>query len=151
MCGKELHGGTDLSADGGDLSDGLHEHISVDTLTGLYAISYGMDNMDDPEQGVSQASGVVPQANGTGSGLVYEDPGAPTSVVDVLHTTPAEDRFIEQLLRNQVGNRGPYNVATNSCKIVSHRQFDQIRDTAQGPWWQRLLSSVIDLGSAPAY
>ena len=53
--------------------------MAVDTPYGRYAVSYGMDNRDDPEQGVTQASGVVPQPNGTGSGIVYEDPDPATS------------------------------------------------------------------------
>ena len=143
--------GTDVRVETTSAVYGMHEHISVDTPNGPYAISYGMDNRGDPEQGVTQASGVVPMPNGTGSGIVYEDPDPATSVVDVLHTTPQQDAFIEQLLRHQVGQRGPYNVATNSCRTFSQRQFEQTRGVVQGPWWARLLNSIIGFGGSAAY
>jgi len=143
--------GTDVRVETTSAVYGLHEHISVDTPSGPYAVSYGMVSRDDPEQGVTQASGVIPQANGTGSGMVYEDPDSATSVVDVLHTTPLQDAFIEQLLRNQVGQQGPYNLVTNSCRTFSNRQFEQIRDMVQGPWWVRALNAILGLGGSPAY
>jgi hypothetical protein len=107
-----------------------------------------MDTRDDPQQGSTAANGAVPTVNGVGSGLVYEDPDPATSVVETLPTTPAQDRIIEQLLRQQVGKRGPYNVATNSCRTFSQKQFNEIRDRLQGPWWQRILATFF---GAPAY
>ena len=140
--------GTDLRIENTAAVYGLHEHISVDTPNGPYAISYGMDTRDDPQQGSTVASGAVPTANGVGSGMVYEDPDAATKIVETLPTTPAQDRIIEQMLRQQVGKRGPYNVAANSCRTFSHQQFNEIRDRLQGPWWQRLLANLF---GAPAY
>jgi hypothetical protein len=130
---------------------GFHEHISVDTPNGPYSISFGMNDGNDPQQGSTEASGVDPLNNADGSGIVYEDPDPPTATVEVLYTTAAQDRWIGQFLRQQVGQRGPYNVATNSCRTFSNNQFNAIRDRMNGNWWQRLLNNILGLGSSPAY
>jgi hypothetical protein len=140
--------GTDVRVETTSAVYGFHEHISVDTSNGPYAITFGMKNRDDAEQGSSAASGVAPTPTGVGSGIVYEDPDPATSVVSVLHTTPAEDLWIEQLLRQQVGRRGPYNVATNSCRTFSNNQFNQIQNDLEGSWWERILLNLLSLGSA---
>src|SRR6185312_3335674 len=92
---------------------GLHQHIAVDTPSGPYAISYGMNNREDPMQGSTEASGVDPVANGTGSGHVYVDIDPATVVAETLHTDPLQDQLIEQILRRQEGKSGPYNPITN--------------------------------------
>src|SRR5581483_10210527 len=140
--------GTDVRVETTAAVYGFHEHISVDTPNGPYAISFGMENRDDPEQGSSAASDVAPTATGVGSGIVYEDTDPATSVVSVLHTTPAEDLWIEQLLRQQVGRRGPYNVATNSCRTFSNSQFNQVQDELEGSWWERILLNLLSQGGA---
>ncbi len=138
--------GTDVRVENGSQVGGLHQSISVDTPNGPYAISFGEDK--GGVAGSSQsASGRDPVDNGGGSGVVYEDPIPPTSVADVFHTTPAQDRIIEQLLRQQVGRRAPYNALTNSCRTFSQTQFDRIRDRFEGNWWQRLLLNVLSFGS----
>jgi RHS repeat-associated protein len=143
--------GTDVRVETTNAVYGFHEHISVDTPDGPYSISFGMNDRNDPQQGSTQASGVDPQNNGDGSGIVYEDPDSPTATVEALHTTAAQDRWIEQFLRQQVGRRGPYNVATNSCRTFSNNQFNSIRDKVEGNWWQRLLNNILSLGGLPAY
>jgi RHS repeat-associated protein len=143
--------GTDVRIYHGGQVGGLHEGISVDTPSGRpYQVSYGLDH--GGVAGASQSSSDDPTPNGTGNGIVYEDPFPPTSVSDTLHTTPAQDRIIEQLLRQQVGNRGPYNLLTNNCRTYSQRQFDNIRDRfADGNWWQRLLLRILSGEASPAY
>jgi RHS repeat-associated protein len=141
--------GTDVRVYNGSQVSGLHQGISVDTPNGPYQVSYGLDQ--GGVAGASQSSSNEPTQNGTGNGVVYEDPFPPASVADVLHTTPAQDRIIEQLLRQQVGNRGPYNVLTNNCRTYSQTQFDHIRDRFEGNWWQRLLVRIFSGGASPAY
>jgi RHS repeat-associated protein len=96
--------GTDVRVYNGSQVSGLHQGISVDTPNGPYQVSYGLDQ--GGVAGASQSSSNDPAQNGIGNGVVYEDPFPPSSVSDVLHTTPAQDRIIEQLMRQQVGNRG---------------------------------------------
>jgi RHS repeat-associated protein len=140
--------GMDVRIENTAAVNGWHQHISVDTPAGPYAISYGMDSRDNPEQGSTAASGVLPTPGGVGNGMVYEDPDPATAVVETLPTTPAQDSLIEQLLRQQVGKRGPYNFATNSCRTFSRREFNEIRDKLQAPWWQQILYNLF---GAPAY
>ena len=145
--------GTDVRIENTSAVYGFHQHIVVDAPNGPYAISFGMDDRNDPMQGSTQASGVNPVANGTGSGVVYPDPDPATAVADVLHTNPSDDLLIAQILRGQVGNRGPYNVGTNSCRTFSRNQFDNMRILVEGPWWQRLLNSIVSglSGTSAAY
>jgi len=105
---------------------GLHQHISVDTPNGPYAISFGLPSRDSPQQGSSNASGVNPGRGVQGSGIVYEDPDPATEVSRTLHTTAGEDARIAEYLHNQVNNTGPYNAGTNSCRTFSNNQFDNI-------------------------
>jgi hypothetical protein len=72
------------------------------------------------------ASGINPGPGIPGSGIVYEDTDAPTAVQQTLRTTASEDAAIYRYLRSQVGNTGPYNALTNSCRTFSNEQFDII-------------------------
>jgi hypothetical protein len=129
---------------------GLHQGISVDTPNGPYQVSYGLDH--GGVAGASQSSSDDPAPSATGNGIVYEDPFPPRSVSDTLHTTPAQDRIIEQLLRQQVGNRGPYNLVTDNCRTYSQTQFDNIRNRFEGGnWLQRLLLQIVSGVASPVY
>jgi RHS repeat-associated protein len=142
--------GTDVRVYNGGQAGGLHQGISVDTPSGPYQVSYGLDH--GGVAGTSQSGSDDPAAGATGTGIVYEDPFPPASVVDTLHTTPAQDRIIEQLLRQQVGNRGPYNLLTNNCRTYSQTQFNNIRDRFEGgSQWQRLLLTILGGAASPAY
>jgi hypothetical protein len=106
---------------------GLHQKIVVGTPDNmLYGQSFGMTSRNLPMQWTSSA--VEPTANGVGSGEVYEDED-PITAVDYpfyLHTTPAEDAAAIAYLKFQLGNTGPYNVITNSCRNYSKTQYWQI-------------------------
>jgi len=142
--------GTDVRVYNGGQVEGFHQGISVDTPNGPFQVSYGLDH--GGVSGASQSGSDDPAANGTGTGIVYEDPFPPASVVDTLHTTPAQDRIIEQLLRQQVGNRGPYNLLTNNCRTYSQDQFNRIRDRFEGGnWWKRLFLTIVSGLPSPAY
>jgi RHS repeat-associated protein len=103
---------------------GLHEKIVVGQPDGeQYGQSFGMANRDDPQQW-SRSNGPTP--GGTGSGEVYEDEDPITSLVEggfYLKTTPEEDAMAIKYLQSQLGNKGPYNVLTNSCRTYSEQQF----------------------------
>jgi RHS repeat-associated protein len=142
--------GTDVRVYNGGQVDGLHQGISVDTPNGPYQVSYGLDH--GGVAGTSQSTSDDPTPNGTGNGIVYEDPFPPASISDTLHTTPAQDRIIEQMLRQQVGTRGPYNLLTNNCRTYSQTQFDNIRDRLEGGnRWKRLLLTILSGIASPAY
>lgn len=145
--------GTDLRVENTTQVFGLHQHLAVDTPNGPYQSSYGMNERTDPMQGSTAAMNVAPTDNGAGSGQVYEDPDPPIAVAEVLHTNPSDDQFIAQILRQQRGRSGPYNLLTNSCRTYSQNQFDDFRTMVEGPWYQRLLNSVVSIltGTSGAY
>ena len=58
--------GTDVRVETTSAVYGFHEHISVDTPNGPYAVAFGMENRDDPEQGSSVANDVDPTPDGAG-------------------------------------------------------------------------------------
>ena len=139
--------GTDVRVYNGSQVSGLHQGISVDTPNGPYQVSFGMNQ--GGSLGTSQsASSADPAPNGTGNGVVYEDPFPPASVSDVYHTTPAQDQEIFQRLHQLVNHRAPYNVLTNSCRTFSQTQFQNIVDKYEGPWWVRMLNNIFSQGSA---
>ncbi|WP_338525219.1 RHS repeat-associated core domain-containing protein [Pseudomonas batumici] len=122
---------------------GLHQKIIVDTPNGQYGQSYGMNSRTDPQQGMFEAANVAPAPGQAGSGIVYPDSDPTTQIQKTLHTTPEEDAVIVQYLKNQLGNTGPYNVVTNSCRTYSNAQFDAItqlvnkmRGTPSAQLWQ---------------
>lgn len=105
---------------------GFHEKIVVDTPNGPYGQSFGMSNGDLPQQGLWEAYGVTPQRGLPGRGEVYSDSDPVTKIQQYFKTTPAEDARIEAYLKSQLGNTGPYNVGSNSCRDYSNHQYDGI-------------------------
>ena len=111
---------------------GFHEKIVVDgQYGGLYGQSFGMSSRDLPQQGVWESYGVEPARGLPGSGEVYEDEDPITETQRTFVTTPQEDAFIRKYLKQQLGNTGPYNVASNSCRNYSNNQFDKIVNLIQ--------------------
>jgi RHS repeat-associated protein len=119
----------DLRVENTSQVKGLHQKITVDTPKGPYSVSFGMDSRDSPMQGASEAYNVNPTSGGEGSGVVYEDTDSPTAVANELRTSPAEDAMAQKYLSSLVGERGPYNVLTNSCRTFSDNQFDRLKST----------------------
>jgi len=106
---------------------GLHQRIVVDTPMGKYGQSFGMASRGLEEQGSSKAYGKKPGPGLKGSGIVYEDNIDPaTKESGRFKTTPEEDRLIEQWLKSERGNTGPYNHWTNSCRHYSQNKLKEI-------------------------
>ncbi len=118
--------GLDIYVANTEAVGGLHQKIIVDTPNGQYGQSFGMSSSRLPQQGILEAYGVNPQKDLAGSGVVYSDSDPITKIQKQFKTTPAEDALIEKYLRDQLGNTGPYNVASNSCRNYSNRQYDII-------------------------
>jgi hypothetical protein len=107
---------------------GLHQRVSVDIPGGgQYGQSFGRTG--DENDGLSEASTAgYPAAGLDGKGLVYPDITDPTTEVqETLKTTPAQDKKIQEWLREQLGNTGPYDPVGNSCRNYSKRTFDIIK------------------------
>jgi hypothetical protein len=110
---------------------GFHEKIIVDTPNGQYGQSFGMTSSQVSQQGMWEAFGVMPGKNLAGSGQVYSDNDPITKIQKQFATTPEEDALILKYLQMQRGNTGPYNVASNSCRDYSNRQYDIIVNEIQ--------------------
>jgi hypothetical protein len=85
-----------------------------------------MSSRDLPQQEIVESYGVNPAPGRPGSGEVYSDSDPITNIHREFVTTPAEDALILQYLRKQLGNTGPYNVASDSCRNYSNNQYDNI-------------------------
>ncbi|WP_255488433.1 RHS repeat-associated core domain-containing protein [Rhodanobacter sp. MP1X3] len=112
---------------------GLHEKIVVGPPGGpLYGQSFGMTSRDSPQQSTSSAADPAP--GGKGSGEVYEDEDPITNIDNrfYLKTTPLEDLAAIAYLRKQLGNAGPYNVMTNSCRNYSQAQYFKLLNLVLG-------------------
>jgi RHS repeat-associated protein len=105
---------------------GFHQKIVVDTPNGAYGQSFGMSSRDLPQQGFWEAYKITPQRGLPGSGEVYSDSDSITKTQQYFKTTPEEDARIEAYLKSQLGNTGPYNVVSNSCRDYSNHQYDVI-------------------------
>jgi len=84
-----------------------------------------LNDLSDPETGYSTASNVAPGPMLPGSGVVYQD-NDPFTIVKRLKTTPSEDAAVEKYLKAQLGNTGPYNRYSNSCREYSQTEFKKI-------------------------
>lgn len=105
---------------------GMHQKIVVDTPTGPYGQSFGLPSRNAPMQGFSEAYGISPNQGQKGSGEVYRDDDPITKIQRRIITTAEQDILIKQYLEKQIGNTGPYNVGSNSCRSYSNREFDNI-------------------------
>ena len=85
-----------------------------------------MSSREMPQQGSYASYGVNPAPGLAGSGEVYSDSDPITKIQRVFVTTSAEDAQILQYLKKQLGDTGPYNVATNNCRNYSSNQYDEI-------------------------
>ena len=113
-----------------DVIGGLHQKIYVENnYYGLhYGISFGMNDRDDDWQWSASGSSDAPRRGASGSGVVYKDNGKVTEIQKIFKTTPEEDRFIQEYMKDQIGKTGPYSPFTNSCRHYSDREFDKIKD-----------------------
>ena len=108
---------------------GMHQRIVVDTPTGPYGQSFGMQRRDTEWQGLSEAWGARPAEKGEGAGIVYPDNIDPATKEAIrLKTTPEQDAEILTYLQNQLGNTGSYNPISNSCRNYSRREFMWVRN-----------------------
>ena len=112
---------------------GLHQNISVDTPTGPYRQSFGLNNggglLDSNSPGASFDD---PGPGNPGEGAVYADTtSVATGDFERLKTTPIEDALIKAYLQKQLGNTGKYNALGNSCRNYSQNQFDKISQMIQ--------------------
>ncbi|NYE31255.1 RHS repeat-associated protein, partial [Rhodanobacter sp. K2T2] len=112
---------------------GLHEKIVVGQPGGpLYGQSFGMASRDKPEQSTSSQANPTP--GGAGSGEVYEDEDPITAInySFYLKTNPVEDAAAIAYLKKQLGNSGPYNIMTNSCRNYSQAQYFKLFNLVLG-------------------
>jgi RHS repeat-associated protein len=123
--------GTDIRIESTNQVGGLHWRISVDTPTGPYGQSYGMQDRSMPMQGSSAAYGEEPSVGGSGSGIVYPDSDPTRSVIATFRTSPAEDAMAYAMLTTELNQTGPYNVVTRSCRNYSRERYDQITGDIQ--------------------
>jgi hypothetical protein len=70
---------------------------------------------------------MTPGPGKAGSGVIYTDDDPFTVIQERYKTSTAEDALIENYLKTQLGNTGPYNIATNNCRNYSQEQFRQIK------------------------
>jgi RHS repeat-associated protein len=125
--------GLDVWVENTTAVNGLHRRIAVTTAKGQYSQSFGMMSGELPQQGFWHAMGVQPSPQAEGSGIVYEDTlDAATKEVIRFETTGAEDKLIEEMLKSELDNTGPYNAFSNSCRNYSMREFYKIRKIILG-------------------
>ena len=118
--------GLDVYVANTDAVGGLHQKIVVDTPNGQYGQSFGMSSRDLPQQGLWEAYQGHQQPGLPGSGVIYSDSDPITKIQRRFETTQQEDALIEAYLKFQRDWTGPYNVASNSCRDYSNRQYDII-------------------------
>ena len=72
-------------------------------------------------------SAADPSQGGAGSGVVYPDVTDPaTKIAARFKTTPAEDLWALQYLQQELGNTGPYNWLTKSCRTYAKKKYKEI-------------------------
>jgi RHS repeat-associated protein len=123
--------GLDVYVVNTDAVGGLHQKIVVDTPNGQYGQSFGMSSRDLPQQGLWEAYQGHQQPGLPSSGVIYSDSDPITKIQRRFETTQQEDALIETYLKFQRDWTGSYNVASNSCRDYSNRQYDMIVNAIQ--------------------
>lgn len=121
----------DLVHENTGAAGGFHRRLVVRDAEGnaLYGFAFGMNDDANPFIDNFSKGSIdgVPRPGGRGNGEVYEDfKQSATKTVDVLRTTPAEDRLIVDYMKIRIGDTAPYNVCTNSCRSFSAAEYDKI-------------------------
>jgi hypothetical protein len=104
---------------------GFHQKIIVDTPNGKYGQSFGMTENSEM-QGIVESYKVSPKLNQSGSGIVYQDDDPVIKYKKYFKTSSSEDKIILDYLKVQIGNTGPYNVLSNSCRDYSGNEFEKV-------------------------
>ena len=107
---------------------GWHRRVAVDSSMGHYGQSFGMANRNAAMIGsFAGFSAADPSQGGAGSGVVYPDVTDPaTKIAARFKTTPAEDLWALQYLQQELGNTGPYNWLTKSCRTYAKKKYKEI-------------------------
>ena len=116
-------------------ASGWHRRLIVqgDDNSSEYGFSFGTE----PEKGgnpftsnffTSWSGNATPTVGGAGNGEIYTDYEDPaTKTVEVLKTTPSEDRAIVSYMKSRIGESAPYNAFTNSCRDFCSEQYQHIK------------------------
>ena len=126
MSGAFIMMFNDLVLENTSAARGMHRRISVYSKDGkrIYGISFGQNRGSDELFGFDNFE---PKFGQNGGGIVYEDiRGGGTKIVEILRTSPIQDKKIIQYMQSQLGKTASYNLAINSCRNYSASQFDYI-------------------------
>jgi uncharacterized protein RhaS with RHS repeats len=107
---------------------GWHRRVAVGNSGAHYGQSFGMADRNADMVGSSAGLSAADPAPGiAGSGVVYPDIVDPaTKVAKRFKTTQQEDAWAQQYLQNELGNRGPYNWLTKSCRTYAKQKFKEL-------------------------
>lgn len=108
---------------------GLHKRIAVRDVEGnlLASMTFGLPTQRSPMDGLFESIGEQPGPGKLGGGTVYPDTDDTVRQIQRLKTSTREDAFITAYMNRRVGDTGPYNVLSNSCRDFSDFEFQKIR------------------------
>lgn len=94
--------------------------------------SFGADGWGGSASGSQSASSgssdAGPNSGNKGDGHVYTDLDPFTKIQDRVKTTPAEDKWLQEQMKNENGNRGNYNLLLNNCRHYSKDLYERLKD-----------------------
>lgn len=119
-----------------DAASGFHRRLVVrdDNGNALFGFSFGMNPEADPNASPFtdnfSKSGAQPRPGArAGNGEVYIDMlDAATKTVNVLRTTPAEDKLMVNYMKSRIGDTAPYNACTNSCRTFTAAEYGKMQN-----------------------
>ena len=108
------------------VQDAVHQSIMVDTENGQRAFSFGMSGF-----GVTISSNWLGEDSYTFTlleGTVYEAHYTRGDVVEVLNTTPEQDKQFLEYLESRVGEKAGYSVGRHNCRKFSQLMLDKAKE-----------------------